>query len=65
MIWQAKSFISLALAFTVTATGQHTPEDILKSFKLADPKLRVELVASEPLVESPCAMAFARSEDSA
>jgi putative membrane-bound dehydrogenase-like protein len=48
----------LALAFAVTAIAQHTPEDVLKSFKLADSTLRVDLVAAEPLVESPCAMAF-------
>ena len=32
-------------------------EDELKTFKVAD-GLRVELVAAEPMVESPCAMAF-------
>jgi putative membrane-bound dehydrogenase-like protein len=49
---------SLAFATAVAAAAQHAPEDTLKSFKLADPALRVELVAAEPLVESPCAMAF-------
>lgn len=48
----------LALAVTVTATAQHSPQDVMKSFQLADPTLEVELVAAEPLVESPCAMAF-------
>jgi putative membrane-bound dehydrogenase-like protein len=34
-----------------------TPEEELKAFSV-DPRLRVELVAAEPQVESPCAMAF-------
>ncbi|MGB8170814.1 MAG: PVC-type heme-binding CxxCH protein [Chthoniobacteraceae bacterium] len=34
-----------------------TPDDALKSFQLAD-DLRIELVAAEPLVASPCAIAF-------
>ncbi len=34
-----------------------SPDDALKSFEVAD-GLRVELVAAEPLVMSPCAMAF-------
>ena len=34
-----------------------TPDDELKTFRV-EPPLRVELVAAEPLVESPCAMAF-------
>ncbi len=34
-----------------------TPGDALKSFELAD-DLRIELVAAEPLVASPCAIAF-------
>ena len=47
------------LAFeAAVATAQHAPEDILKSFQLADSELRVDLVAAEPLVESPCAVAF-------
>src|SRR5215207_9207881 len=33
------------------------PDDALGAFQLAD-SLRVELVAAEPLVASPCAMAF-------
>ncbi len=37
--------------------GAFTPEEELKSFQVAD-GLRVELVAAEPMVESPCAMAF-------
>jgi putative membrane-bound dehydrogenase-like protein len=35
-----------------------SPEEALKSFQLADPDLRVELVAAEPLVVSPCALAW-------
>ncbi|MEI9897794.1 MAG: PVC-type heme-binding CxxCH protein, partial [Chthoniobacter sp.] len=34
-----------------------TPEEELKTFQV-EPPLRVELVAAEPQVESPCAMAF-------
>lgn len=34
-----------------------SPQEELKTFKV-EPPLRVELVASEPQVESPCAMAF-------
>ena len=37
--------------------GALSPEDAAKSFQVAD-GLRVELVAAEPLVASPCAMAF-------
>jgi hypothetical protein len=33
-------------------------EEALKAFELGDPSLKVELVAAEPLVESPCAIAF-------
>lgn len=35
----------------------NSPEDELKTFKV-EPPLKVELVAAEPQVESPCAMAF-------
>ena len=35
-----------------------SPEAELKSFRLADPNLRIELVASEPDVESPVAIAW-------
>ena len=46
------------LAFAAAAHAQLPPGDALKSFELADRALRVELVAAEPLVRSPCAMAF-------
>ena len=48
-------------AFAALATLAHAqlaPDAALKSFQLADPALRVELVAAEPLVQSPCAIAF-------
>ena len=48
-------------AFAALATLAHAqlaPDDALKSLQLADPVMRVELVAAEPLVMSPCAMAF-------
>ncbi len=35
-----------------------SPEEALKSFQLATPGLRMELVAAEPLVASPCALAW-------
>ncbi len=37
--------------------GALSPEEELKTFQVAD-GLRVELVAADPMVESPCAMAF-------
>src|SRR5262245_44157434 len=40
------------------AEPPHAPNEALNAFELADPSLQVELVAAEPLVESPCAMAF-------
>jgi putative membrane-bound dehydrogenase-like protein len=45
------------LALASPAFAQLPPEDALKSFQIAD-GLRIELVAAEPLVASPCAMAF-------
>jgi putative membrane-bound dehydrogenase-like protein len=48
----------LSLVGAFGAAAQLSPDAALKSFELADPELRVELVAAEPLVESPCAMAF-------
>lgn len=44
----------------MTAQGaeSRTPAESLAGFQLGDPSLRVELVAAEPLVESPCAFAF-------
>jgi putative membrane-bound dehydrogenase-like protein len=41
----------------LTAHAQLAPADALKSFQTAD-DVRVELVAAEPLVASPCALAF-------
>jgi putative membrane-bound dehydrogenase-like protein len=51
-------FHLLSLALASAAIGQLSPDAALKSFELADPALRIELVAAEPLVESPCAIAF-------
>ncbi|HET6409595.1 MAG TPA: PVC-type heme-binding CxxCH protein [Chthoniobacteraceae bacterium] len=48
----------LYLVLVSAASAQLGPDAALKSFELADTGLRVELVASEPIVESPCAMAF-------
>jgi putative membrane-bound dehydrogenase-like protein len=43
--------------FTETSPAQLSPADALAAFQY-EPELRVELVAAEPLVMSPCAMAF-------
>ena len=54
-----KSHFTFPLALVATALASPLPpEDALKSFQLGDASLRVELVAAEPLVMSPCAMAF-------
>ena len=37
--------------------GRLAPDQVIKSFRL-EPGLRIELVAAEPLIESPVAMAF-------
>ena len=47
-----------ALALASSALAQLSPDAALKSFQLADDALHVELVAAEPLVMSPCALAF-------
>ncbi len=44
-------------AFAVPPSPPLTPDEALKTFKLA-PGFHIELVASEPLVEDPVAMAF-------
>lgn len=48
----------LSFAFVSAASAQLSPDAALKSFELADSALCIELVAAEPLVESPCAIAF-------
>jgi putative membrane-bound dehydrogenase-like protein len=55
---KAKRLVLLLLSTAFTAGAQLAPDEALKSFELADPALRVQLVAAEPLVESPCAIAF-------
>lgn len=47
----------LLAALTLTASAQFSPRDALSTFQ-HEPDIRVELVAAEPLVMSPCAMAF-------
>jgi len=49
--------LALLLAAIPPAHAQLSPDAALRSFALAD-DLRVELVAAEPLVASPCALAF-------
>ena len=51
------AFLSATTSALLGASGL-TPEQARESFVLADPALSVELVASEPLIESPCAFAF-------
>lgn len=50
------SLVSLVAATAQSADGP-TPAEALASFQIQD-SLKVELVASEPLTASPCAMAF-------
>ena len=50
--------ISFACACSVLAAADRTVAESAASFVLADAELTMELVAAEPLVESPCAMAF-------
>jgi putative membrane-bound dehydrogenase-like protein len=49
--------VTLSDAETPRERGPLSPEEELKTIKVTD-GLRVELVAAEPMVESPCAMAF-------
>jgi putative membrane-bound dehydrogenase-like protein len=56
----APRILAAAFALLAGVTGAHaqlSSADALKSFQLAD-DVRIELVAAEPLIESPCAMAF-------
>ena len=56
--WSRRLACSAHALLLLAAHAQLSPADALKSFQLADPALRIELVAAEPLVESPCAIAF-------
>jgi putative membrane-bound dehydrogenase-like protein len=61
MLVKMKCCLLVALVLPIVATwgaSGLSPEQALQSFQLGDPALRVELVASEPLTESPCALAF-------
>ena len=51
------AFVFVASAALAATPSPLTPDDAVKSFELAD-DLRIELVAAEPLVASPCAVAF-------
>ncbi|MEP6670017.1 MAG: PVC-type heme-binding CxxCH protein [Chthoniobacter sp.] len=51
------SVVLLSAASLLASDTGLTPEEELKTFKVESP-LRVELVAAEPQIESPCAMAF-------
>ncbi|MBM3848368.1 MAG: hypothetical protein FJ405_19045, partial [Verrucomicrobia bacterium] len=53
--------IGLAVAgveYAASAAGARTPEEARAAFRLADPRLTIELVASEPQVSSPVAMSW-------
>ena len=56
-ILSAAPWFPATLALATTACAQLSPGDALKAFQ-HEPDVRVELVAAEPLVMSPCAMAF-------
>ena len=56
--WSRRLACSAHALLLLAAHAQLSPADALKSFQLADPALRIELVAAEPLTESPCAIAF-------
>lgn len=49
---------SILLAHAARAEGPPTPEEERASIRLADPSLAIALVASEPAVVSPVAMAW-------
>ena len=51
--------VSTAALVAAPVLSPVSPEEALKTFEVA-PGLKVELVAGEPLVASPCAMAFDR-----
>jgi putative membrane-bound dehydrogenase-like protein len=51
------SFFMVCLSAMAKASGPLSPSEAAASFQL-DPGLRVELVAAEPLIESPCALAW-------
>src|SRR5712671_1919959 len=53
----ALSLSGLSRAAAADADGSLTPEQALASFKL-EPGLKIELVAAEPLVANPVAIAF-------
>src|SRR5262245_20870275 len=54
----AAFYAAVALLAANAAAAPLTPEQELATFQLADPDLRVELVAAEPDVISPVAIAF-------
>src|SRR6266853_3497282 len=55
--WSLVIGTSLVITHSSLVIAQLTPEEELATFQV-DPSLRVELVAGDPLVESPCALAF-------
>src|SRR6187401_1305633 len=54
----ALSIAAALLPLRMVRGATLAPAEATGSFQLADPELHVELVASEPLIESPCAFAF-------
>src|SRR6185295_10216392 len=55
--WSFVIGTSLVISHSSFVIAQFTPKHELASFQ-ADPSLRISLVAADPLVESPCALAF-------
>ena len=55
----ARGFVLISFVLNVSCAmaAPLSPDDALKSFQ-HEPDVRVELVAAEPLVQSPCALAF-------
>ncbi len=54
-----KHALLFTFAFSLSGlAGDHSPADAAASFALAEPDLEIGLVAAEPQIESPCAMAF-------
>lgn len=54
----ALALVIASLGFADPPVGPPSPEVERESFRLADPALTIELVAAEPVVESPVAMAW-------
>ncbi len=56
--WLLLCFFTLLLGCEKPISPPLSPDQALKTFQLADENLKIELVASEPLVQDPVAIAF-------